>query len=254
MPANRATEADLLAAALGPTAECLSLETLTGLRESDATSLEAARHLESCAYCRTELQLLRAFEAGATDDSDKLREVTRRLQNMRLPAAPMATAATRRPAEVRRRRWDFSFAFRPLAMGSAAAAGLLLVAATFMALHQAGRPILMAGNVNGPGVFRSLSFAVLSPVGDLPMQPSEVRWESVAQATSYQVRLLEVDQTEAWKAQTSQNLIELPPAIRARIVPSKTLFFEVTAFDSAGNKVGETGLARFRLLPKPASN
>jgi hypothetical protein len=35
-------------------------------------------------------------------------------------------------------------------------------------------------------------------------------------------------------------------------VPAKTLFFEVTAFDSAGNRVGETGLARFRFLPKSA--
>jgi hypothetical protein len=250
MLVKAATEADILAAALGRTEECPSLEALARLRDNESASPESARHLESCAYCRTELHLLQAFEAGAAEDSDELREVTRRLHSMRLPAASVALAATPRAAKIRRRWWDLGFAFRPLALGSAAAAVLLLAAATFLYLRQDGHPRLMAGNGDGPAVFRSFGFAVLAPVGDLQAQPSEIRWESVAAAARYRVRLLEVDQFEAWKAETSQNRIELPPDIRARIVPAKTLFCEVTAFDSSGNEIGETGLARFRLQQK----
>src|SRR6202035_4177407 len=103
MLVKAATEAEILAAALGPTAQCPSLEVLARLRDNESISPESARHLESCAYCRSELLLLQAFEAGATEDSDELREVTRRLHNMRLPAASRPTAATSRPVKIRRR-------------------------------------------------------------------------------------------------------------------------------------------------------
>jgi hypothetical protein len=37
---------------------------------------------------------------------------------------------------------------------------------------------------------------------------------------------------------------------REQILPAKSLFAEVTAFDSSGKQVGTTGLVRFRLMPK----
>jgi hypothetical protein len=40
----------------------------------------------------------------------------------------------------------------------------------------------------------------------------------------------------------------LPPNIRDRIVPSKTLFCEVDAFNSSGTKVSATGPIRFRVI------
>jgi len=62
--------------------------------------------------------------------------------------------------------------------------------------------------------------------------------------------VLEVDHSELWNAKTTEDHIELPAALRDRIVPAKTLFVEITAFDSSGRQVGATGPVRFRLAQK----
>jgi len=256
MSIKAASESEILKAAFGPTEECPPLETLARFAENaTAISLESARHVESCAYCRTELHLLQTYEAGAAaQDSEKLQEVTRRLGRMQLPTAAPGVPAKARPVNARERWWSFGLPLRSMALGSAAMAGLLLAAAALVYLRQDDHPALVAGNAAAPTIFRGLGVAVLSPVGDLQSQPSEITWESVRGAATYQVRLLEVDQSEAWKAATAQNRIALPPDIRARIVPAKTLFCDVTAFDSAGNKIGSSGLTRFRVVQKPVQD
>jgi hypothetical protein len=138
---------------------------------------------------------------------------------------------------------------RRLAQASLAVAAILFVAGAVMFLRSATyRPHLEARTQTSQEVFRSGGFAVLSPVGDLQTDPQEVRWERVPGVASYQVRLLEVDHNEMWRAESTEDHIALPAAIQARIVPARTLFAEVTAFDSSGSKVGDTGLVRFRLL------
>jgi hypothetical protein len=136
-----------------------------------------------------------------------------------------------------------------LAQASLAVAAILLVAGAVVFLRSlTDRPQLEARNQTSQEVFRSGGFAVLSPAGDLQTGPKEIRWERVPGAAGYKVRLLEVDHSEVWTAETTADHIALPATIQARIVPVKTLFAEVTAFDSSGNKVGDTGLVRFRLL------
>jgi hypothetical protein len=110
------------------------------------------------------------------------------------------------------------------------------------------QPSSIAQNGTSAEVFRSGHFGVISPTGDLRERPEELRWENVSNAVRYQVRLLEVDGNELWKAETAADHIDLPASVCARIVPAKTLFLEVTAFDSGGSKVGDTGQVRFRLL------
>jgi hypothetical protein len=128
---------------------------------------------------------------------------------------------------------------------------VLLVAAAIVFLRSTpSQPQLEANNQTGPDVLRSGSFSILSPVGDLQNRPNEISWGPVSTAKNYQVRVLEVDHRELWRADTAEDHIELPTAVRVRIVPAKTLFVEITAFDVTGNQVGSTGLVSFRLMPK----
>ena len=110
------------------------------------------------------------------------------------------------------------------------------------------QPQLEAKNQIGTEVFRTGSFVVVSPAGDLQKRPQEIRWEQVPKAVVYQVRLLEVDHSELWKVNASGDHIELPAAVQGKIVPAKTLFAEIKAFDSNGSQLATTGPVRFRLV------
>jgi hypothetical protein len=95
---------------------------------------------------------------------------------------------------------------------------------------------------------RSHQVTVIAPMGDVLKVPAQVQWQAVSGAAKYEVRLLEVDRTELWKAETAYSHIDLPPSVQSRIVPAKSLVLQVRAFDSAGQSVGESDMVRFRLL------
>ena len=97
---------------------------------------------------------------------------------------------------------------------------------------------------------RSGAIQVLAPSGDVQSIPDEIRWEATAGAAQYQIRLLEVDGTELWKTDTAANTIAVPPAVRQRIVPLKTLVLEIAALDGSGRRLAHSGTIRFRLLQK----
>ncbi len=237
---------DAIRAALQPTGECPRIEELEALASGEALAVRnLTGHVQACAYCQTELHLLKTFLAG---------EAGRKTQDARRTAALLQ----RRGKDIFRQAfppsepvswWKTVFTIRRMAQASLAAAAILLVVGAIVFFRSMTyRPQLEAKNQTVQEVLRSGSFAVLSPVGDLQERPKDVRWERVSQATGYQVRVLEVDGSEVWKAKTTEDRIELPAAIRAQIVPAKTLFAEITAFDSSGNQLGATGLVRFRLV------
>jgi hypothetical protein len=89
---------------------------------------------------------------------------------------------------------------------------------------------------------------VIAPSGNLRRAPSEIRWQAAPNAVRYEARLLEVDGAELWKAETAENRIEFPAAVRARVVPAKTLLCQVSAFDASGHRVAQSEAVRFRLL------
>jgi hypothetical protein len=239
---NRGVEQDIFRAALGPGKQCLSIEELQQLVSGPATaSIEQAGHLKDCGYCRTELQLLQTFEAGETDSSEEVQRVTEQLRQ-RSSAFREQRLAPPVPW------WRAMLAMPRLAQASLAMAMILVVAGIVLQFRSTHRPSLNETNQTGQEVFRSGSFAVLGPVGDLQERPGEIRWEGAPQAARYRLRVLEVDQSEVWTAETTDDHIDLPSSVRAKIVPAKTLFCEVSAFDSSGKKIGETGLVRFRLV------
>ena len=245
---NKETSAqEAIRAALEPTSDCPGIEELEAFASGqvpDGSSL--ARHVQTCTYCQTEMHLMKTFLAPeAARPTHEAGEAAERLGSRSKEILRQAF-----PVRESRPWWKAAFTVRRMAQVSLAMAAVLVVAAAVVFLRSTpSQPQLEAKNQSGQDVLRSGSFAVLSPTGDLQQRPKEMAWEKVPQASSYQVRLLAVDRSELWKATTTDTRIELPAAAAEQIVPAKTLFAEITAFDSSGKQVGATGLVRFRLVP-----
>ena len=243
MSSRPTTDRTLLRAALARGNACFPierLEVLTGNPAATWSKLE--QHVKSCALCQTELELLKTFYEGGAIDSGDVRTMTATLRKRSKEIFRLQLDHTPR----KRRWWRLVRIPWPSALGAAAIA---LVAAVVVAYRQASlQPVLNETRSSGREVFRSSSFALVSPNGDVSSQPTEIRWERVHSATKYQIRLSEVDGTEVWKAETSDDHVALPSFVLRRTVPAKTFFCEVTAYDSFGGNVGETGSVRFRWL------
>jgi hypothetical protein len=54
-----------------------------------------------------------------------------------------------------------------------------------------------------------------------------------------------------WRADTQSGAMPVPAAIRARILPGKTLLWRVAAKDSANRVIAESPLTTFRVKTKP---
>ena len=96
---------------------------------------------------------------------------------------------------------------------------------------------------------RSLSVAIQGPIGDQTAVPGRLQWHPVSGAARYHVRLSEVDRHEIWSSGTVDTAIDIPPTIRARIVPGKTLVWQVTAYSASNALIAESNAERFRLVP-----
>lgn len=240
------SEAEVLQTALGPGRDCPEVEELESLVSGATSQTGLAEHVKSCTYCQTELHLLQTFHAGAAVATQEERRTAELLQK-RSKEILRQTAPTGKQEPW----WKALFTMPKMAQASLAMALVLVVAGAVLHFGTSTLPSsLNQTNGTGPEVLRSGSFAVISPSGDLREAPGQIQWEKVPNAVRYQVRLLEVDQNELWKAETTDDHIDLPASVRSRIVPAKTLFCEIVALDSSGSKVGDTGLVRFRLLLK----
>lgn len=232
-------ERSMFRSALGPGKDCPLPSELERLLDADAGAAPPlARHAAECPYCRTELQLMRDFHAGEprAEEAAAVERVLARMQG--LPA---------RPAVQREPWWRGWFTLPRLAPAALALAGVLVAVGIGIQLRRGGPPALQPLNEGAP-VLRSNAVVLLSPVGDLQQPAQFFQWQPVPNAARYQVRLLEVDGTELWKAETSQDRLGLPPEVRAHIVPHKTLLWQVSALDAAGRVMGASELVRFRLL------
>lgn len=230
-------EDELLRGALGPGKECPPLEQL--LTVTAASDL--ARHLETCAYCRTELALLQRFSSDELDEAERepVRIVTERLRS---PGRP-AEAHTREP-------WWRTFWRMPWVAPAVLAAAATALLLTFGISWRHGAPELLAPGA-GQEILRSGAIALAAPVGDLKELPAEFRWEAVPGAVKYHVRLMEVDRTEVWSADSADNRMPVPGEARSLIVPHKTLLWDVTALDAQTRSIAQSAASRFRFLQNP---
>lgn len=239
-------EREILKAALGPGPECLPLEEL-GRYADDSLDPDsraaAAAHIRSCVNCQAELAMLKAFTSGGVrpDESAIVREGVARLERPS-PKGAATTLAQGSP----RRLWVLHTTPRLAA----------LVALVLLTAVVAGRFYLRGSNVpalptsvsTDDDVTRSQTISVRGPVGDLQEPPRQFEWTAVDRASRYRARLMEVDRREVWSASTTATGITLPPEVRALSVPSKTLVWDVTAYDSSGIAIADSGPQAFRLV------
>jgi hypothetical protein len=240
MAPNGKSEREILAQALAPGKDCPPIERLEAGVDADAVPQDLAKHLESCAYCRTELALMRSFYTATPHDTEEAAAVA--LVNARLTSPRIAVASTAEPW------WKTMLQVRWLSPAAVVAAGMLVAVAVGVQWRNSSAPHLHGPSQPEQDVLRSGALNVIAPSGDVTAVPSQIQWQVVQHAAGYQVQLLEVDHTELWQAISLDGKIELPAQVKSKIVPAKTILVHVTALDSAGRKLAESEFVRFRLL------
>ena len=134
-----------------------------------------------------------------------------------------------------------------------AAASLLVIVAACVYSRRGAAPEIQWTPDNSNRITRSGTLVLHAPAGDLTSIPTKLQWSEVPGAASYEVRILEVDQTVLWRGSTTASELTLPQEIRQRLVPGKTMLWNVTGRDAAGQNiaVSETGKFRLTLQPRP---
>ncbi len=251
MPGHAATERELWRTALAANEDCPTIEELGRLSDDSIPQPAVVRtHLAGCARCQTELAMLREFQSATTRPEEAgavswiTAELERRFGRIR-GAAPLLSQPPR--------WWDRLLDARPL-QGAIGLAAVLMLIALGLQLPGAHEPELSSNTVSDPVVLRSEELVALGPTGDLERIPSELQWQATPGAVRYLVKVMEVDRAELWKTESGQTSVSLPTVVRARIVPGKTLLWQVTATDSAGRTVATSQVLRFRLSIGPASS
>jgi hypothetical protein len=245
MPNEDSAENNELRAALGAGRDCPPIERLEQwLANSTHISPDLSRHIETCSFCKTELALLRDFQSGALRESEAapVQIITDRLR-----ARSSAILPARPEAELRESWWKTLWTVPWLTPAALATAAVLIFIAVDVQWRNSA-PALHAPAAPDQEVLRSGAINIVSPTGDVQQPPNEFRWQLIRAAVKYRVRLMEVDHSELWGAETTQDHIDLPASARAHIVPLKTLRWEVSGLDSSGRVVAESNSVAFRLL------
>ena len=226
--------------ALAATPECPPLDLLAAPRPADGVR----RHLENCAHCQAELSLLHQFESAEPTPREAADVAWIESQ---LARRSPAAAPSREPFLRRARAW-FAFPLSPARLAFATGALLLLVTAGVVLRPGAG-----VGTVPSEdgAVWRSGKLTALSPSGDLPLAPSELRWEPVSGATVYHVRLLEVDGTELWSADAAAPAVGFPAPLAAKLIAGRAFQWDVIARNALGRPVAASDLQTFHILATP---
>jgi hypothetical protein len=225
-----------LSSDLQPTPDCISLERLG----TELTPTERS-HVDTCARCQAELALWQAFNEPSRDEveTEAVDSIVARLHRSRVisrGSAPPPLAQRFQRTHVRR------------LLGVAA---VIMVAATLGYVVWDREPALLPQA--GEQVYRTASIDIVSPSGDVAGPPTELMWVDSPAAARYDVRVLEVDGTVVWRATSLSPRVDLPDDVRARIVPGRTLIWDVVALDESGRTVAESGPQRFRVAVTPPS-
>lgn len=234
---------DVIRAALQPGVDCLPLEVLGRYVDALLSPIEHAatvRHLEACMACYAEHALLHSFTAGRITAEERrpvqvIVRALRRRERLRFDAVSGSPAVGR---------------YRPLSSSWRVALGLAVVLLAVASGHEfsISRPSdLAARGSTGGGASRSLAVELVAPRGDQAVAPRRLEWRPLNGATLYRVRLVEVDRHEVWSIETMATEVDLPDAVRALVVPAKTLVWDVTAYDAKHAPIGESPPERFRL-------
>ena len=238
-------ERELLHDALKPGPDCVSIEDLGRYADGSLAPHERSvvtSHVDGCANCQAELALLRAFTEATVRDGEH-EVVDDGVARLRRHEPAIFVDARREQSDGK--GW---LPWPSLRAAFSLAAVLLAVVGSFY-LFKADVPRLPS-DVTGTGTTRSLTVIARAPVGDQTNVPERIEWQPVSGAERYHVSLMEVDRHELWAADTTDNFVMLPPSVRGQIAPAKTLIWQVKAFGAAATPLAESGVERFRLVPR----
>jgi hypothetical protein len=217
---------------LAPTPDCIAIERL-----GEERTAPEREHLATCPRCQAELALFDEFRSDSAS-ADEIRDG-------RWIAAELQRRLAQ-PSNVKQ--------FQPRAhmyRGLAAAAAAVIVIGTGYWFEN--REPSLDTQISGETIYRTSRLEALAPLGDVAEAPHDLRWTAVAGANGYTVRVLEVDQTLLWSAETPAATIALPADVIARFAPGKTLFWAVTAHRGA-NVIATSGMQRFRVALSPSGS
>lgn len=223
--------------ALHPGPACLAIDRL-----GEPLTVDEQAHVVGCARCRTELEMFAAYEANEPIAGEGLsvawiaQRAKRAVQDGATAAAPVAAPAVVAPKVTwGLPRWALAAASLAVVLGGAT---LLWSPAPSVA------PVV-------PGdIYRASRVEITSPTGDIPVAPTELHITAVPGAARYDVRLIEVDGTELWRASTPDPTVPVPQNVSALALPAKTLIWQVVATDAQQRVLAESGDVRFRVQPR----
>ena len=222
--------------------DCLApeqLELLLGEGVDSAIRQRYESHIQGCATCATELDLLRSFLTvnPEPDEEKDLAWVVSRLKNPAVDEVKPAKAGW----------WHAWGSVSPFSKVAVSLATLLLIVAGAIQLRQfraSGEKVEDAG---GASVMRSTQISLGGPLGDVTSRPAKLSWSPADHAVRYEAIVEEVDGTELWKGESPTAELALPAGVQSQIVSKKTLVWRVTAFNAEGEKIAESQKGRFRL-------
>lgn len=218
--------------ALQPAAECISIERL-----AETLTPAEHEHVAHCVRCQTELALLHEFTDGETkaDERSQVNAIVERLERgVHAVPSNVVPLASRRSA-------------RPARMLAAAAMLVIAIGLGYVALNREPAVNVTLTNTD---VYRSSRIRVIAPASEeVAAPPAELQWETIASATSYDVQIVEVDQTALWRTSTRESRVVIPPQVRSMFVPGKTIQWHVSALRGA-KAIADSGVQRFRVTVK----
>jgi hypothetical protein len=194
--------------------DCLPIETLHNRLQ---LSGEDQLHVDRCAYCRTQIDLLNEFEAGVVhpDEAEAVRWI----------AARLSKPAAKHPAPVR--PWWSSG--RLAGIGLAAA---LIVVAVGLGVHR-DKPNFDFGGER----LRSGSVEVVPAAGVF-------EWKPVEGAADYVVTARLVDGTVVFNNVFTKQSLAYPDEVAKTVSTGKLILWEVIARDAAGKEIARSGVQR----------
>lgn len=242
---------EVIKTALAPTAECLSSQQL----EAAAAGVVSGTHLAQCLRCQTEVAMLRSFESEARlpDEGAAITWISERLQGH---FAEITQSAGRKSAKGQHRQADLLRRIAALGKQRVLIPLCVVVAmiASALLLERPNEPRLNVQLDYGHTVSRSEEIRILGPAGELRQPPTELRWSVVSGVTKFEVAIMEVDHSMIWKWKTNDNFVTIPPAVRDKLRPRKSLLWQVKAFDAQGKELAASQIQRFVVLPAKNSD
>jgi hypothetical protein len=109
-----------------------------------------------------------------------------------------------------------------------------IIAVTMILLEHRKQPELRADAGTGSVVYRTEELQIVRPSGELNEAPKDLEWKRVTDASKYRVTIMEVDRNPLWTGETADFRIDIPREVRAKMLPGKTVLWQVTALDSRG--------------------